>query len=181
MGPKNPVATSDVSQYDKWMQARWTDLVFFFLLAAPAGAADFAIELKVQAGKKVLSAREEKSDIGATPRKREVLRLKAGDRVQVRWTMINRDKAAIKNVLVHFFAVKEAELGQKIQPKLDKGVQAESALVMDFNPKDKATGELAFIVAQPGPYLLRLETIGAAVGERGQEFFAALELLVEER
>lgn len=163
------------------MQARWLCVGLALLLASGARAADFAIELQVQVGKQSLTAREEKADVGATPKKRAVLRIKVGDKIRVRWTMTNRDKAASKNVLVHFFAVKETELGQKVMPKLDKGVQAESALVMDFNPKDKAAGELNFAVPQPGPYLLRLETIGAAVGERGQEFFAALELLVEER
>lgn len=163
------------------MTSRWLSLTFVLLTVSSASAADFAIVLKVQVGKKSLTASEQKADIGAAQKKREVLRVKAGDKVQVRWTMTNRDKAALKGVLVHFFAVKQAELGQKIQPKLDKGVLAESALIMDFNPKDKATGELNFAVAQPGPYLLRLETIGAAVGDRGQEFFAALELLVEER
>jgi hypothetical protein len=156
-------------------------LAMTLLLAGWGNAADFAIELKVQVGKKSLTAGEEKADVGAKAKKRAVLRIKAGDKVQVRWTMTNRDpKAVVKNVLVHFFAVKEDELGQKVQPKLDKGVQAESALIMDFNPKDKAKGELSFTVPNPGPYLVRLETIGAAVGADGQEFFAALELMVEE-
>lgn len=144
-------------------------------------AGDFGIELKVLVGKKSLTASEEKADFGTKPGKRAVLKIQAGDRVEVRWVMTNRDKAMAKNVLVHFFAVKEEELGQKVQPKLDKGVLTETALVMDFNPKDQAKGELNFTVAQAGPYLLRLETIGAATGDRGSEFFAALELLVEER
>jgi hypothetical protein len=151
------------------------------LVGGPLSAADFAIELKVQVGKKTLTANEEKADIGAKPGKRAVLRVQAGDHVEVRWVMTNRDKTMAKNVLVHFFAVKEDELGQKTQPKLDKGVQAETALVMDFNPKDQAKGELNFTLPSAGPYLLRLETIGAAAGDRGSEFFAALELLAEDR
>ncbi len=153
-----------------------------FLSAGLAQAADFAIELTVQVGKASKTAREEKADIGVKPKKREVLRAKAGDKVQVRWVMTNRDpKATVKNVLVHFFAVKEDELGQKVMPKLDKGVLADTALIMDFSPKDQAKGELNVTVPRSGPYLFRLETIGAAVADQGQEYFAALELLVEER
>lgn len=155
-------------------------IAFALLFSCKARGADFSIELKVQVGKHNLVAREEKAFLGAKAKKREVLKIKAGDKVQVRWLMSNRDKSAVKNVLVHFFAVKEEELGQKTQPKLDKGVPAESALVMDFNPKDQAKGELSFSIVQPGPYLVRLETIGAAVGEGGVEFFAAMELLVAE-
>jgi hypothetical protein len=58
-------------------------------------------------------------------------------------------------------------------------VAAESALTMDFNPKDATRGELSFTLERPGFYLLRLETIGAAVGADGQEYFAALDLEVE--
>ena len=96
--------------------------------------------------------------------------------------MTNRDKAVAKNVLVHFFAVKEDELGQKIQPKLDKGVQAETALVMDFNPKDQAKGEVK-LLRRPAPGLICFvwKRSAAATGDRGSEFFAALELLAEDR
>ena len=63
-------------------------------------------------------------------------------------------------------------------PKLDKGVIAESALSMDFGPKDKSEGELSFTIDKPGCYLLRLETIGATAGPAGHEDFAALDVEV---
>jgi hypothetical protein len=140
----------------------------------------FAVELKVQVGKASLTTQTETAGFGVTPKKRGVLKIKAGDRISVHWTLTNKDpKETVKNVLVHFFAVKETEIGQKIAPKLDKNVAAETALNMDFTPRDKAQGELTFVIHEAGPYLLRVETIGAAVGAEGHEHFAALELLIQ--
>jgi hypothetical protein len=151
-------------------------------IAAGSVRADhFAIELKVQVGKAVKTARTETIALGAKPKAREVLRARAGDRVKVNWSLTNTDaRAAVKNVLVYFFAVREEELGQKNVPALTAGVVAQSALTMDFNPKDVARGELNFVIDRPGPYLVRVETRGAAAGAARHEHFAALEILVEE-
>lgn len=160
---------------------RMTFATCLLMLVCSVSRADhFAIDLKVQAGKNSKSAQEETASLGSKAKKRMVLNAKVGDRIVVKWTLTNKNaKTAVKNVLVHFFAVKQEELGQKTTPKLDKGVVAESALVMDFNPKDKTHGELSFVVDRPGPYLLRVETIGAAIGDSGHEHFAALDLLVK--
>jgi hypothetical protein len=150
------------------------------VISPPARADHFSIDLKVQAGKETKSAQAETASLGSKAKKRAVFNAKVGDRITVKWTLTNKNaKTAVKNVLVHFFAVKLEEIGQKTTPKLDKGVLAESALVMDFNPKDKTQGELSFVIENAGPYLLRLETIGAAMGDAGHEHFAALDLLVK--
>lgn len=157
-------------------------VIVLFLASWPLHADHFTVELKVQAGKASLTAATETASLGAIPKKRGVFQVKAGDRITVQWTLKNKDpKESLKNVLVHFFAVREKELGQKTTPKLNKDVAAETALTMDFNPNDKAQGELSFTLEQAGPYLLRVETIGAAVGAEGHEHFAALELLVQEK
>jgi hypothetical protein len=155
-------------------------LLSSFVACTQARGDHFAIDLKVQAGKESKTAATDTAALGVKAKKRDVVHAKAGDLILVKWTMTNTDaKVAVKNVLVHFFAVKLDEIGQKVAPKLDKGVLAESALTMDFNPKEKARGELSFVVHKAGPYLIRLETIGAAVGDTGHEHFAALDLLVK--
>jgi hypothetical protein len=147
---------------------------------APAAAHHFTIDLKIQAGKSGTTVHAEMAAIGVKPKERAVLRVKSGNRITVQWTLTNMDaKAVFKDVLVHFFAVKEEKLNQVAPAKLIKGVVAESALTMDFAPKDATKAELAFTIDAPGFYHLRLETIGAAVGVDGHEHYAALDLVVE--
>ena len=107
------------------------------------------------------------------------LEARAGQRVTVKWTLRSTDpKTTYKDVTVHFFAVKEEKAGQQTVPNLNRDVAVETALSMDFKPKDATDGELSFTIDKPGSYLLRLETIGAAVGVEGHEHFAALDLVV---
>jgi hypothetical protein len=146
-----------------------------------ASAHHFTIDLKVQADKATKSASAETAAPGVKAKPRGVLRVRARAPITVRWTLTNADpKTTYKDVLVHFFAVKIDKLGQPIVPKLTRGVAAESALTMDFGPKDATKGELTFMIDTPGVYLLRLETIGAAGrGPDAHEHFAALDVVVE--
>jgi hypothetical protein len=150
------------------------------LSAGAAGAQDFAIELKVQTMAAVQAAQAEAAALGVKPKARAVLRLKAKERLRVDWTMTNVSAGStFKNVLVHFVAVKQDKLGQLNVPKLDRGVVAERAVTVDFNPKESARGGMAFAIATPGFYLVRLETIGVATPTEGHEYFAAVDVVVE--
>ncbi|HJT78782.1 MAG TPA: hypothetical protein VJ739_16375 [Gemmataceae bacterium] len=155
-------------------------LVPALLLATAAARADhFAIDLVAQAGKASQTAHAEKAGLDAVVKPRPVLEARAGQAVTVKWTLRCTDpKKTYNDVIVHFVAVKEEKAGQRTVPKLDKDVTAESALNMDFKPKDSADGQISFTLKEPGAYLLRLETIGAAVGAEGHEHFAALDLVV---
>lgn len=158
-------------------------LAGWFLFSGAAWAHHFTIDLKVTAGKnsKTVHAQTPKQGLLAKKRvKREILKIKRGQKVKVQWTLRNVDKTDVfKDVLVHFFVVKEKEAGQATTPKLDKNVVAESALYMDFRPKDQTEGKITVSIPNAGVYLLRLETIGAAVGIEGHEHFAALDVVVE--
>ncbi len=61
--------------------------------------------------------------------------------------------------------------------EFDKDAILQTALTMDFKPKDKTEGELSLQVDKPGTYLLRLETKGAAVGPDDHEHFATLDVI----
>jgi hypothetical protein len=150
-----------------------------FLGAAPESASvPFAIDLEVKAGKAAKTAHAQPVDAAAKPKPREVLETKAAETVTVKWTVRNPDaKQTLKDVRIHFFAVKAEKPGQETVPKLTKDVAAESALTMDFKPMDKTEAELTFKIEKAGCYLLRLETKGAA-GKDGKEQFAALDLVV---
>jgi hypothetical protein len=151
------------------------------LLVSPCRADHITVKLKVTVGKASLSAATETAAVGAKEKERRVLRVKAGRPIFFEWALKNVDaKKAVKDVRVHFFVVKEKELGQKTRPRLDKDVAAENVQVVDFNPDEGAKGNLLIPIDKPGPYLVRVETYGAAVGNEGHEHFAALELLVQE-
>ncbi len=139
-------------------------LVFLGALAASARAAEpFAIDLDVRCGKAGQTAHAESAAPDATHPERGVLEVKAGDKITVKWRMSATDPAAkIENVTVHFFAVKEEAVGQKAVPKLTQGVVAEAACTLDFNARDRNEAELTFAFDEPGAYLVRVETIGAA-------------------
>jgi hypothetical protein len=154
-------------------------MVFAFL-SASARADEFAIDLTVSAGSEKLTVHAQILEAGVKAEPRSVLHVKAGERIQVKWKLANvHPKDSFKDVLVHFFAAREDNVGQKAVPRLGKDVAAESALTMDFAPGDRTQGELSFTIARAGPYLLRLETLGAASGLKGHEHFAALDLVVQ--
>jgi hypothetical protein len=151
------------------------------LVGLPAWADHFTVELEVQAGKSKLIAKTESAVLGSAPKQRGVLRVKAGERITARWTVRNLSaNQAVKDVQVHFFAAREKELGQKTLPRLKDDAAAQNAVLMDFDPKGNYDGDLTFAIGKSGPYLLRVETKGAARGPDGHEHFAALELLVQE-
>jgi hypothetical protein len=159
---------------------RYALLCCLLLAAAPARAAEpFAIDLEAKAGKASQTAHVEPAGLETAPKPRPVLEAKAGQRVTVKWTLRCSDpKTTYKDVTVHFFAAHEAKAGQKALPKLDRDAVAETALSMDFKPKDSTEGELSFTLDKPGSYLLRLETIGAATGLGSREAVAALDVVV---
>jgi len=76
----------------------------------------------------------------------------------VKWTVTSTAKTGVvKDVLVHFFVVRGEKLGQASVPKLDKDVAAESALTMDFKPKEQGHGRAQLHHrCGTGIYLLRL-------------------------
>jgi hypothetical protein len=141
----------------------------------------FTINLKVEtsAGSRTVHAQAATLG-GAKSPSRPLLEGASGKPIAIHWTLTSTERSeTFKDVLVHFFIVKEEKAGQQVVPKLDKQVEVESALTMDFKPGDKSQGEQTFQIDKPGVYLVRLETVGAAVGGDGHEHFAALDLVIK--
>ncbi|HEV8062077.1 MAG TPA: hypothetical protein VGP68_19520 [Gemmataceae bacterium] len=155
--------------------------VFVSLLWIAAARADhFTIDLEVKSGKTKEMVHAETLEPGAKAKARAVLEVPTGQEVEIHWTVTCSAKQGMfKDVLVHFFIAKEGMIGQPGTPKIDKDAAAESALTMDFRPNEKAKGQMKVKLTKPGPYLLRLETIGASKGTESHEHFAALDLLVK--
>ncbi len=139
----------------------------------------FIINLTVSAGKASKTVHGEAVSRLTTPKEREVLTIKAGQRVTVQWKFVYNDpKETLKEVTIHFYAARAEKTSQASLPKLDRTVLAETALNMDFTPKETNEGELHFAIDKPGLYLLRVETIGGIAGVGGHEQFAALDVKV---
>jgi hypothetical protein len=159
--------------------ASYSGAILFWLAASgPSRADHFTIDLEVKGSKTNRTVHTETAVLGIKPKARAVLEIQAGDKITIKWVLNSTaPKDTIKDVLIHFYAVKIAKPGDPPPPKLDKDVLLETALTMDFKPKDKTEGELRLQVDKPGTYLLRLETIGAAVGADGHEYYATLDVV----
>jgi len=157
----------------------WVLLCFLAALSATARADHFTIDLEARSGTAARTAKTQTAALAEKPKARAVLEAKAGKPITVKWTVTSTAKdGMVKDALIHFFVVREEKIGQVALPKLDKQVTVESALTMDFKPKDKTEAELSFTIDTPGSYLLRLETRDSA-GTEGHEHYAALDLVVK--
>jgi hypothetical protein len=150
------------------------------LLAGQARADGFAIDLEVKATKLGKTAHEEMANFGGPPKERLALNAREGELITVHWTLSHPGQNdTAKDVVIHFFVVREAQAGQRVVPKLDKDVIVEGALTMDFKPRDRTEGDLVFVIPTRGCYLIRLENIGAAHGIEEHEQFADLDLVAQ--
>lgn len=147
------------------------------LVSASARADQFTIDLVARTAKDSTKAEAAYPAPQAKPSARAVLTAGADAPIVVKWTVRSVEPGAtVKDVLVHFFVVKQDKPDQQEVPKLKTNVVVESALTMDFRPQDKTGGEITFTVANPGSYLIRMELKGVA-GKDGREPFAALDLI----
>ena len=152
------------------IRLRLAAVLLALLASSTLRAADFAIDLKAQAGKETTAAAK------AQPRTVHIAAV--GTPITIKWTVRNTDKAeAVKDVLVHFFVVKIEKPDQQEVPKLTKGVLAESALTMDFKSQDRRYAVITITAPAAGCYLIRVELKGAA-DKDGREPFAALDLVM---
>ncbi len=154
-------------------------LSLLFVGPFPSNATDaghFTIHLEVKSGKE---AKKVDSKVAPQADSRPVLTVQTAKRIQVSWTVTASSKSTDKDVLIHLFVVRESKTGQAAVPKLDKDVPAETAMTMDFQPQDKASGTLEFQIDTPGTYLMRIETRGDAEGAAVPEQFVAIDLVVQ--
>lgn len=150
------------------------------LYGAIACGAGFQIEVQVKAAdRQVATERTEETTAKPSEANRPSLTLKAGEAARVSWVAKNLDeRAEVKDVLVHFFVVREKQPGQRAVPRLDESVTYEGALTTDLKPQEKADWHFDLTIDTPGSYLVRVETVGMAE-THGHDHFAALDLVVE--
>jgi hypothetical protein len=107
---------------------------------------------------------------------RPVLKVRPNEPVRIQYMFTNvYPHKTLENVVVHFFIVREAKAGQKEIPDLKGDVVLESAFDMDFKPGGKAGQRTTLKIAEPGAYLIRVETRNT---QSDHEHFAAIDLIV---
>ncbi|HZO91381.1 MAG TPA: hypothetical protein VFB38_23865 [Chthonomonadaceae bacterium] len=150
------------------------------LLPRPAGAEHFDILLRVQSPQgQAETFMDTTPPIGGL-NPRPVVKARVGDILRIAWRMKSAfPHGTMKNVTIHFFIVREQQLGQKPvpDPAGPAGV-VDNSFVMDFAPDAAATGALRYKVTEPGDYLIRVQSENTHE-EHEHEHFSAIDLHVE--
>lgn len=149
-------------------------LIAFSALLTPCRGAsgnDFTLNLKVQAGR-----REQTAVSRQAPSARPVFTVKAQEVVQVQWSAANAATSSrLSDVTLHVFL--DHGDARSDAPKPGPKVLFESALIQDFDPGGKSSGEFRMQMPGSGSYVLRAETIGAAK-KLGKEVAASMQVVV---
>jgi hypothetical protein len=106
--------------------------------------------------------------------KRPTITVEADSKVTAAWKVTYIAKAAMNDVLVHFYVVKIQRSGQAPPPLAPQRVLLESALNMDFATGTSTEAKLEARPKEAGVYLVRLEAQGA-----GETSAAEMELVVK--
>jgi hypothetical protein len=150
-------------------------LVVFLTLPARAEHAKINLDVVVPGGQQTAFVDQTPPPSGKNPR--PVLRAKAGEPIRVNWVLTNvYPHKTLANVVVHFFIAREAKVGQKELPDADGEFVVESAFEMDFKPGAKVGQKNTLRIAEPGVYLIRVETRQT---NSDHEHFSAIDLVIE--
>jgi hypothetical protein len=108
---------------------------------------------------------------------RPVLNVKVNEPLALQFIFINDYPHGVrKDVTIRIFVVREDKAGQKNLPSLKSGVVVQGQFQLNFKPKGKVGGRVAFKIPEPGAYLLRVDSLNT---QSDHEHFAALELRAE--
>jgi hypothetical protein len=147
------------------------------LLSSVAGAEHAKIELNVVGRRGQVTAYVDQTPPEWGKNSRPVLKVRPNEPVKIQCMFTNvYPHKTLENVVVHFFVVREEKAGQKEIPDLKGDVVLESAFDMDFKPGGKAGQRTTLKIAEPGAYLIRVETRNT---QSDHEHFAAVDLIVD--
>ena len=136
-----------------------------------AGANDFTINLKVQSG-----GREQTATSGRPAAAPPTFTAKAKEVVWVQWSAANGTSGTpLSDITLHVFM--DRGDARAAAPKPSPEALYESALIQDFEPGGKSSGEFRMPMPEPGTYFVRVETIGAAQ-KLGKEIAAVMRVSV---
>jgi hypothetical protein len=114
-------------------------------------------------------------EAGLNPR--PVLRARAGDRITVQFIMTDvYPHGTAANAGVHYYVVRESQLGQKNVPDLTQRVVIEGTFTFALKPQGRIGTRQHFTIRQPGIYLLRVESQRT---QRDHEHFSAIDIQIQ--
>ncbi len=147
-------------------------------LSASAARAEHAkIHLDVASSKEQKTAYVDQTPPASGKNPRPVVHARANEPIKIQWVMTNvYPHKTLEGVVVHFFVAKQEKVGQKDLPDLTDDVVLESAFDMDFKPGAKAGQRNTIRIANPGVYLVRIESRQT---QSDHEHFSAIDLVVE--
>jgi hypothetical protein len=153
-------------------------MIALLVLAAATrlNAEHFDIRLTATAGGISREASADQSPPIGGLNARPILKVRAEEVIQIQFIMANvysHDQAP--DAGVRYYVVREREAGQKVVPPLDKTV-AEGSFSFNLKPKAKIAGRNRIAIAEPGVYLLRVESMNT---QRDHEHFAAIDIVVQ--
>ena len=148
------------------------------LLSSAAHAEHAKIQLDVSGRRDQVTAYVDQTPPESGKNPRLVLKVRPNERVKIQFMLTNvYPHKTLENVVVHFFIVREEKAGQKEVPDLKGEVVLESAFDMDFKPGGKAGLRTTLKIAEPGAYLVRVETRNT---QSDHEHFSAIDLIVSD-
>jgi hypothetical protein len=108
---------------------------------------------------------------------RPVLKARVGGDITFQFIMTNvYPHGTAAGAGVHYYVVKERELGQKAVPALTQDVILEGSFTFDLKPQARIGARQHFAIRQPGNYLLRVESQRT---QRDHEHFSAIDLQIQ--
>jgi hypothetical protein len=108
---------------------------------------------------------------------RALFKAKAGEPLVLQFIYTNTYPHGVaKGVRIRYFVARVDKVRQKEMPALDKEVVSDGEFHLDFKPKGKVGARAAFSIAEPGIYMLRVDSYNT---NSDHEHFAAIDLQVE--
>lgn len=151
----------------------------FLLLACvtPLRAEHAVIDLHVTSPDGETSAGSDQEPPAGGVNPRPLMKVRAGDPLVLQFILTNvYPHGHLKDVKVRYFIVRVDKIRQVDLPSLDDGAVVRGEVVMNFKPKCKVGARVRFRVAEPGVYLVRVDTQNT---RSDHEHFSAIDLEVE--
>lgn len=147
-------------------------LLLFFSSTSNAAHFDIKLTAATASGNTREAGADETPPVGGL-NPRPVLKVRPGELIRLEFIMTNVYTHDVEpDAGVHYYLVREREIGQKPVPSLE-GAPVEGSFTFALKPKARIAVRTRVAISEPGLYLLRVESVNT---QRDHEHFAAIDL-----